>query len=97
MAADTALLEPDLDESVVAAAFHPVEAAIVRTYLGLPTKPDDSAYVEGVLETDCGLSVCAGECRRVPIPDVGQLIRRLSAVSRKLTSARWRPAFASVT
>ena len=43
MADDTAFRGPDLDDEVVAAAFHPVEAAIVRTYLGLPTKPDDSS------------------------------------------------------
>jgi len=42
MAADTAIPEYDLDESVVAAAFHPVEAAIIRKFLGLPPKPDDS-------------------------------------------------------
>jgi hypothetical protein len=43
MAADNALLELDLDESVVTAAFHPVEAAIVREYLGLPPRPDESS------------------------------------------------------
>ena len=37
------------------------------------------------LETGCCRSDLAGECRRAPIPDVGQLLGRLSAVRRNLT------------
>jgi hypothetical protein len=35
------------------------------------------------LETVCCRSDLAGECRRAPIPDVGQFLWRLSAVPRR--------------
>lgn len=43
MSAGTVLSETDIDEDVVAAAFHPVEAATIRAHLGLPPKPDDAS------------------------------------------------------
>ena len=39
----------------------------------------------GQLETGCGRSSLAGECRRAPRPDVGRPLVRLSAVPRNLT------------
>ncbi len=43
MSAVTVLPEAGVDEDVVAAAFHPVEAAIIRKCLGLPPIPGDAS------------------------------------------------------
>jgi hypothetical protein len=40
---------------------------------------------EHLLESGCCRSDLAGECRRAPIPDVGQFLGRLLAVPRNLT------------